>query len=101
LVPAFNFLFGSLDALDGHFRRYAYKDVRRLMDGLELELIKSYYLNLPGAVAWFIKGRILKEKAHDNCDYKGMNALLPAVAFIEGVIKPPFGMSLVAVLRKR
>ena len=101
IVPAFSWLYGSLDALDKHYRRYSKEDLLRMTEDLKVIVSRCYYMNFPGGLGWFIKGRILKEKRHADINYTVTNMILPIVSFAESIIKPPFGLSLVAVLRKK
>lgn len=100
LVPALPFLFGSLDTLDGHHRRYTKPTLARLFDGHPGRLERLYYFNLAGVPGWFLKGRILKQKTHTDDNYHLMNAILPLLRPLEALVRPPIGMSLVAVFRK-
>jgi SAM-dependent methyltransferase len=101
LVPALPLLYGSLDELDKHYRRYTKNGLHRLISNLDVEVIKCHYLNCLGAFGWFIKGRILKDRRSASSNYVITNALLPIVSLIEGIVKPPFGLSLVIVLKKK
>lgn len=103
LVPAVPCIYGTLDKLDNHHRRYSKKQLLDLLGGSQkqrVEIIKCYYMNFIGVFGWFLKGRILKEKTHGNENYKIMNLILPFISSIESIIKPPIGMSLVMVLKK-
>lgn len=104
LVPAHPFLYGTLDALDGHFRRYTRASLRGLVEragGADAEWVDLYHFNAPAALGWLLKGRVLREKSQADENYALMNAVLPAVSRVEGIVRPPFGLSLVAVLRRR
>jgi 2-polyprenyl-3-methyl-5-hydroxy-6-metoxy-1,4-benzoquinol methylase len=100
LVPALPFLFGSLDELDGHFRRYTKQTLGKLFDGLPGKVLRLYYFNFIGVPGWFVKGRVLKQKRHTNDNYAVMNALLPVVRPLEKLLPPPLGMSVIAIFRK-
>ena len=101
LVPALPWLYGTLDTLDGHFRRYTKKKLLTLAPSIDgVQIVKCRYINFPGAFGWFLKGRVFKQKKHSDNNYKMMNAILPAVSFIESRIEPPIGLSLVLVLKK-
>ncbi|MBF0458263.1 MAG: methyltransferase domain-containing protein [Nitrospirae bacterium] len=100
LVPAFQFLYGTLDALDSHYRRYTKGALSKVLSAYPLEIIKMHYFNLPGALGWFIKGRILRQKTQTDDNYHVMNALVPLVSKIEGIVKPPVGQSLIAIGRR-
>lgn len=101
LVPAFQCLFGTLDKLDGHFRRYTKKTLARLVSGLPIETLRAYYFNFIGAPGWFLKGRVLKQPTHTDDNFGLMNALLPLVRPLERLCPPPFGMSLIGIYRRR
>jgi SAM-dependent methyltransferase len=104
LVPAHPFLYGTLDALDHHYRRYTktmLEDLVRRTCGDRVEWADLYYFNAIAAFGWYLKGRILKEKEQADENYKLMNAVLPLVSRVEKLIHPPFGLSLVAILRRR
>lgn len=100
LVPAIPFLFGTLDTLDGHYRRYTRKTLHRALDHPDACLRTLYYFNLVGAFGWFLKGRILRQSTHADSNYTLMNRLLPVMRVVEHNIHPPFGMSLVAVIER-
>lgn len=104
LVPAHPFLYGTLDALDGHYRRYTKASLRALVakaGGDSLEWVTLHHFNALAALGWFLKGRVLKEKTQADENYALMNAVLPVASFIERLVHPPFGLSLAAVLRRR
>lgn len=104
LVPAHPLLYGTLDALDGHFRRYTKDGLRALVaraGGGAADWVELRHFNALAALGWFLKGRVLKEQAQADGNYALMNAVLPLVARVERLVRPPFGLSLVAVLRKR
>lgn len=104
LVPAHPFLYGTLDALDGHYRRYTKASLRELVakaGGDSVEWAALYRFNAPAAVGWFLKGRVLREKTQADENYALMNAILPVVSRLEALVHPPFGLSLIAVLRRK
>jgi len=101
LVPAIQQNFGSLDLLDGHFRRYTKSMIMRRVSDLAVSVEKIYYFNFIGSFAWFLKGRVLRQKVHYNENYVLMNLLIPFVSRIERAIYPFVGLSLIAVLRKK
>ena len=101
LVPAMSWLYGTLDALDGHYRRYRKRMLRERLARFPIDVVRLYYFNLVGALGWFVKGRILKETRQSEGNYQAMNALIPVVSRLEGICPPPFGLSLIAIARKR
>jgi SAM-dependent methyltransferase len=101
LVPGLPFLFGTLDNLDGHFRRYTRQSLIERFRALPADLVRSYYFNFVGIPGWFIKGRVLRQTSHTDDNYRIMNALLPIVKPIERLCPPPIGMSVIAIYRRR
>ncbi len=100
LVPALPMLFGTLDVVAEHHRRYSRPHLRALCQGLSLEFVALRYFNFAAAPGWFLKGRVLKQKKHTNDNYHVMNALLPLIRPLEKWFPPPFGLSLIAILQK-
>lgn len=100
-VPALPFLFGTLDVLDGHFRRYTKKSLLQRIEGLPVNLLDIRYFNILGIIPMFLKGRILKQKTHTDDNYNVMNMALPVVRPLEKFCSPPIGISLLSVFEKR
>jgi 2-polyprenyl-3-methyl-5-hydroxy-6-metoxy-1,4-benzoquinol methylase len=97
LVPAHPSLFGPYDVTDGHYRRYTKATLREVVVGANLKLEQLYHFNSIGAVGWWVQYRLLKRSNQTKDDYRIMQALVPFVRPIERRVKPPLGMSLVAV----
>ncbi|WP_165066879.1 class I SAM-dependent methyltransferase [Paludisphaera rhizosphaerae] len=100
LVPAHLALYGPYDKLDGHYRRYSKSYLRTILGHTGLGEIRMHYFNAVGAAGWWVHHRLLKRTIHGNGQFAVMNRLLPFVRLAEAWIKPPFGLSLVAVCRK-
>ncbi len=100
LVPAFPFLFGTLDTLVGHHRRYRKKDMRRTLAAMDLKIQKMFYMNLWGTFSWFWAGRVMKHKAFHAALCKQLDRLVPVLEACERPLKPLIGQSLVIVCRK-
>jgi SAM-dependent methyltransferase len=100
LVPAHPALYGQYDAMDGHFRRYTKSALRQVLLRSGLSVERLYRFNIAGAAGWFVQYRLLRRKIHQPGHFKIMTAILPALRAVESRVKPPFGLSLVAVARK-
>ncbi|MFH0984166.1 MAG: methyltransferase domain-containing protein [Candidatus Omnitrophota bacterium] len=97
LVPALDCLYGSFDRLAGHYRRY---DRRKLSDCLKASgwaLRRLEYFNFWGMFSWFLGGRILRQKEFNPAICGHLDRLVPLLSFLEKVIRPPVGQSLIAV----
>jgi len=107
-VPANPWMWSAHDAAHHHFRRYTKKQLEELFlrSGLEVQLL-SYFNTLlyPLVAAARIAGKVTrKESADDKLPSAPINATLNKLFGLEaamlGRIPMPFGVSLVAVVRR-
>lgn len=101
LVPALNILYGSMDVSFGHRRRYNKKQLKLLVEGQNLDIVKFYYLNLLGLFGWLINGRIFKKVELPENQTKIFDRLVPFLGFAEKIVKPPLGQSLILIAQKK
>jgi SAM-dependent methyltransferase len=100
LVPAHPSLYGPYDKIDGHWRRYGKAELRTLIGHTGLRLERLHYFNSAGAFGWWLQYRVLKRSVHGESQFGLMNALVPVLRPLEALVKPPFGLSLVAICRR-
>jgi SAM-dependent methyltransferase len=100
LVPAHPALYGPYDEMEGHFRRYSRRGLRTLLTGSGLEVVRLHRFNLVGAAGWWFQYRLLKRRIHGQGHFRVLQAALPVLRAVEARVKPPFGLSLVAVAKK-
>jgi SAM-dependent methyltransferase len=62
LVPQGQSIYGTLDEVLGHYRRYSELDLRNKMEQAGLRLEKLIRFNRVTRPAWFINGRIFKKR---------------------------------------
>jgi SAM-dependent methyltransferase len=107
-VPANAWMWSAHDRAHHHFRRYSKRQLRGLFlrAGLEVELI-SYFNTLlfpPIALARLVGKLTGKDSADDNLPAGPVNAVLDKILGFErgliGRVPMPFGVSLVAVVRR-
>ena len=98
LVPAFMALYGEHDRADHHFRRYTKRSLARTVEPLPLSIERQYYLNLPGFIAWLLLVRIARRRLSEE-NIGLYDKVIPAIRAVEERRRPPFGQSLVALLR--
>ena len=101
LVPALKTLYGSIDVSFEHLRRYNKKELKSLINGQDIEIVKFYYLNFLGLLGWFINGRILKKKELPEKQTRLFDELVPFLSFAEKIIIPPLGQSLILIAQKK
>jgi SAM-dependent methyltransferase len=98
LVPAFPVLYGEHDRADHHFRRYTRRSLRETVEPLAIEIESSRYMNLPGFFAWLLLVRVMRRRLDENAI--GLyDRVIPLIRAAEARVRPPFGQTLVAVLR--
>ncbi|MFH1332864.1 MAG: class I SAM-dependent methyltransferase [archaeon] len=100
LVPAFNFLYGTIDKSDNHYRRYDRSSICRLVGSSGFKVAHCAYMNVPGFFGWYYHGKILKKDTHPSGDISLFDRLVPAFSFVERILKPPFGLSLIVIADK-
>jgi SAM-dependent methyltransferase len=101
LAPAFESLYGPIDHRLGHYRRYTKGSLARLARAAGLEIASMRYMNLPGFFAWWANSRVFRRETQSAAQVEFFDRfLVPAASLIERIVTPPFGQSLLAVLRK-
>lgn len=99
LTPHGRRLYGTLDVVLGHRRRYSAQDLRRLGEqaGFVLEALLPF--NRLGSLAWWINGRLLRRKRFGLAQIKLLNLLVPLLRWIDRWLPLP-PLSLIAIFRK-
>lgn len=101
LVPAFEALYGPIDRNLGHYRRYRQGGIARLAEQAGLHVSKAHYVNSVGILGWWVNAHVLKREAQSNVQIAIFDRwLAPMMEQLEALGRPPFGQSLLAVLRK-
>lgn len=100
-VPAFPWLFGTLDESFGHVRRYTKPMLTERLGRAGFRLISLRYFNLPGIIAWFIAGKVLMRWTIRPRDVRFYDKwVVPWTARLERWWTPPLGQSLLAIAGK-
>jgi SAM-dependent methyltransferase len=107
-VPANPWMWSAHDVAHHHFRRYSKRELARVIReaGFEVQLLSFFNaLLFPLVAAARIVGKVTrKESADDSLPSAPVNAVLEKVFGLEsgmiGRVPMPFGVSLVAVLRR-
>ncbi|CAA7612120.1 bifunctional 2-polyprenyl-6-hydroxyphenol methylase/3-demethylubiquinol 3-O-methyltransferase UbiG [Magnetospirillum sp. UT-4] len=103
-VPAFPGLYGSLDRLAGHMRRYRLDDLRRLVPAGAGEVVRSCYFNSIGGVGWWVNGLVGHASLNDPA-VNGQIAVfdrfvVPISRLVDPVTRRFFGQSAICVVRR-
>ena len=101
LVPAFQALYGPIDANVGHYRRYSRRALVALAESARLRIEAVRYANLPGLIGWWVNARLFRREVQSEGQIAFFDRYLaPAVSRLENLAPPPFGQSLLLVARK-
>jgi 2-polyprenyl-3-methyl-5-hydroxy-6-metoxy-1,4-benzoquinol methylase len=99
MVPAMQFLYGSLDRAFGHYRRYNKKGMQKLVEEIPFKVVANQYVNVIGMLGWHFYGRILKSEQLPQQLCSRFNLVLPLLT-LERPIAHFMGLSLITVGRK-
>lgn len=101
LVPAHKFLFGEIDKSVGHFRRYTVKEIKSKMVEVGFEILNCRKINFLGGVGWFFASKIFSDGTVSETKIKMFNFLGPLGLLFENLIEPPFGTSILLIVKRR
>ena len=99
-VPGYQALYGDFDRRVGHVRRYTPSTLAAAgrAAGLEVESVRP--VNLLGGMAWWLAVRLGRAgQANPRLIRVYDRTLVPMTRFIEGQVTPPFGQSILGVLK--
>jgi SAM-dependent methyltransferase len=100
LVPAYPWLYGTMDEADDHFRRYTRAGLRSAVAAAGFRVARLRPFNLLGIAGWFLNGKILRRRLIPAAQYGSYNRLVPLLTLLERAVPPPAGLSLVCVAEK-
>jgi len=101
LVAASPSLYGPIDKLLGHYRRYTRASMARLAAEAGLAVKSCFYLNAIGFFGWWTNSHILKRDRQSSAQIAFFDRyVVPVASRLESLLHPPFGQSLFVVLKK-
>jgi len=100
-VPARPELHAPIDREFGHFRRYEKPELKGKLERAGFEVVRLEYFNFVGYFAWWLSFCVMKRHHFSSASVELFDRLIfPAAhAFERKVVRPPFGQSLLAVVR--
>jgi glycosyltransferase involved in cell wall biosynthesis len=99
LVPCGPWLYGSLDKVLGHYRRYTKERLVEVCQQAGFEVEEVLKFNRPGVPAWWWNGRVLRRKTFALGQIRMLNFLTGIFRWIDPLLPLP-PLSLIAILRK-
>ena len=97
LVPCGPWLFGALDEVLGHHRRYTRKQLTGLVERAGFHLERLLEFNRIGVIAWWLNGSLLRRRNFGLWQIKMLNLLTPLFRVMDNFLPLP-PLSLIAVL---
>ncbi len=98
LVPNGPELYGSLDEVLGHYRRYTREQLQEVCERAGFRVERVLKFNRIGAPGWWWNGRVLKKRTFGFWQIKLLNTLLPMVRPIDRYLPFPH-LSWIMILR--
>ena len=99
LVPRGPWLYGTLDEVLGHYRRYSAAELRKKMEEAGFEVEKQFTFNRVSVFGWWLNGKILRKKRFDKLQLKIFDSTVWLWRRIDRIFPWP-GLSLIAIGRK-
>jgi glycosyltransferase involved in cell wall biosynthesis len=98
LVPQGPQLFGTLDEILGHKRRYTEATLRRVALDAGFEVERILHFNRIGTPAWWLNGKVLRRRHFGLVQIAMLNLLTPLFRLVDRALPFP-ALSIIAVLR--
>ena len=99
LVPFGPKLYGSLDEVLGHYRRYSVEQLSTAARQAGFQVEKILKFNRPGVLAWWLNGKLMKRRTFGMGQIRLLNALTPLFRLVDPWLPLP-PLSIIAILRK-
>lgn len=99
LVPGGPGLFGTLDEVLGHCRRYTPQQLTEVGRAAGFKLERLIEFNRAGVIAWWLNGRILRRKTFGLAQIRLLNLLTPVFRLLDSFLPLP-PLSLIGIFRK-
>jgi 2-polyprenyl-3-methyl-5-hydroxy-6-metoxy-1,4-benzoquinol methylase len=101
IVPAFTALYGPIDHLLGHYRRYSKSSMAQVAEGAGFRPRILRYMNSVGFFGWWLNARILRKTEQSATMIKLFDSwVVPTLSRVESLVAPPIGQSVFTVLEK-
>jgi ubiquinone/menaquinone biosynthesis C-methylase UbiE len=102
IVPAFESLYGPIDELLGHYRRYSKTSMAAVAERAGFRCRKLHYFNTVGFFGWYANSHIFKKTEQSESQIRFFDSyVVPVMSKVEAVVRPPFGQSVFTVLERQ
>jgi glycosyltransferase involved in cell wall biosynthesis/phospholipid N-methyltransferase len=100
LVPRGERLFGTLDEVLGHRRRYSESTLRDLAAAAGFEVLELLEFNRVGTAAWWLNGKVMRRRDFGLVQIALLNLLTPVFRRVDRALPLP-PLSLIAILEPK
>ncbi len=100
LVPAHRRLYGAIDRAIHHYRRYERAELVERVREAGFEVEHARFFNRLGVLGWYLNSVLLGRTRVPGLQLRLQNLLVPLLR-AESALPLPFGLSLIAIGRKR
>ncbi|MBV8084020.1 MAG: class I SAM-dependent methyltransferase [Chloroflexi bacterium] len=97
LVPAKKFAYSRLDAALGHCRRYERGELVDTLQGAGFSVHRVHFFNIVGLLSWWLRDKLDRQQLMRPSQVALFDHICPTLQFLEGLVRPPLGVSLIAV----
>ena len=99
LVPQGPGLYGSLDEVLGHHRRYTQQQLVSVAEQADFRVERVLKFTRPGVPAWWLNGRVLRRRTFGLGQMRLLNLLTPLFRMVDSYLPLP-PLSIIGILRK-
>lgn len=100
IVPAVPYIYGTLDELVGHYRRYKKKGLNNKINQANFTVEKQYFMNFFGIATWFLAGKVFKHGEFKAKYCRILDKMVPLLEKVERICNLPIGQSIVTICGK-
>jgi signal peptidase I len=98
IIPAFQAISGGIDEAIGHYRRFTKPEITAKLAAAGMDVEHVSYFNSFGMFGWWLNAVVLRRRSVPGFQARVNDRLTPLLR-VERKLKPPVGMSLLAVGR--
>ena len=98
-VPALQWLYGPMDEVIGHYRRYHKEHLSQVFIEAGFQPPQIWPFNIAGIPGWWLNGKVLKQTTPPSQQVGAFNRVVPILRSLESLVQPPLGLSLFAVAK--
>lgn len=99
-VPALRWLYGTVDGMVGHWRRYHRPELMDRVQKAGFSVLRCRYFDAAGVIPWFVVFCVLGRSLRGGQVQMYDRLVVPLAQRLEGLFPPPLGKNLLLVARK-